>query len=233
VVECRRVALVSGASSDIGFEITKILLENNYQVYAQVYANKAKLDSLSKYNNLFVKTCDLKDHTSAQDLISLVIKEQDKLDVLINLIGPYEKRNLEDISPELWRQDLYFNLDLVYYLSYYAKKYIIKNQGHIINFAFAGAELIKARTEATAYCIAKAGVLVLTKSLAASLGSFGVRVNAISPGIISNGAKNLSVPVEREGQAYEIAELTKWLLENSPAYVTGSNIALSGGWEYI
>ena len=131
--------------------------------------------------------------------------------MLINLIGPFEPILLQALSPQQWREQMHLNLDLVFYMTHHAKNYLALSKGHVVNFAFAGAELIKARTTATAYCIAKAGVLVLTKSFAAALASEGIRVNALSPGVMSSPFRSparmeliKTIPSNREGHTQEL-----------------------------
>lgn len=92
----------------------------------------------------------------------------------------------------------------------------------------------------TGYCAAKAGIVILTKSLAASLASSEVRVNAICPGLIEEGVTTElqrqemaeQIPFGRPRRPNEIAEVVKWLVIDSPYYFNDALIQVAGAWEY-
>lgn len=94
--------------------------------------------------------------------------------------------------------------------------------------------------EATPYAAAKAGLAVLTKSLASALAPKGVRVNAICPGYLEFGkfseekkkALEQIIPARRLGTPEEIVNVTRWLLSESPHYLNGSFISIGGAWEH-
>src|SRR4051812_33346455 len=99
-----------------------------------------------------------------QALIQQVVGESNRLDALINTIGPFQHKSLCEVTPEEWDRQIHFNLNLPFYMIHFAKKYLIQNQGHVVNFTFAGAEAQKAWVDSTAFCSAKVGLVVLTKS---------------------------------------------------------------------
>jgi len=235
----KKVALITGASAPMGVPIVRQLLDEACVVYGQVYTNKEALSCINN-ENLHVIACDLNNTKNAAELVDNIAKDAGRIDILINLIGPYDQTPLLELSEAEWRNQMHLNLDLVFLLTNHAKKYLIDSKGQVLNFAFAGAELIKARIESTAYCIAKAGVLILTKSFAKALAPHGVRVNCLSPGLMATGQPNeerrpliQSIPAAREGEGHELAKAVKWLLFDSPEYINGANLAISGAWEYI
>lgn len=235
-----KVVLLTGASSEMGVYIVAHLLERSCVVYGQVHNNAGTLTALAAHKNLHLITADLRDKQAAETLVRHVVQKAGRLDALINLIGPYDEIALDALSPEHWRSQIHLNLDLVFFMTHFAKQPLMATKGHIINFAFAGAELIKARPVSTAYCIAKTGVVILTKSLAHTLGAHGIRVNIVSPGLMRTpdaSAARLelinAIPMSREGQPEELATTLSWLLFDSPAYINGANIAVSGAWEFV
>jgi NAD(P)-dependent dehydrogenase (short-subunit alcohol dehydrogenase family) len=173
-------------------------------------------------------------------LIMETLKEFGNLDVLINVVGPFVYKNILEISPQEWQQDIHSNLSTCFNTSHYALEALQKSQGHIINFAFSGVENIKAWPMSTSYCAAKTGVVVLTKSLATALAPFKVRVNAICPGLVEEGQISAEerqimadqIPYGRPIRPDEIGKTVKWLVFESPEVMTGSLITVSGGWEY-
>lgn len=235
----QKVVLITGASAEMGVALVQLLVDSSCLVYAQVHSNK---DALSFVNaaNLVVKACDLSTERGAQELVTLVAGEAGRIDILINLIGPYDETPLLALKPSEWRQQLHFNLDLAFLMTHFAKEHLMASKGQVLNFAFAGADLIKARVSSTAYCIAKAGILILTKSFAAALAPLGVRVNCLSPGLMRTKKSDKerlelikNIPWAREGEDRELALAARWLLFDSPEYINGANLSIAGAWEYI
>ena len=131
------------------------------------------------------------------------------------------------------------NLHPVFYMSRaVAPGMKARKWGRIINFSMANADKLSAQTDITAHYIAKAGVLILTRSLARLLAPYGITVNAISPGFISSGsapegelAKMVKmIPAGYVGSMQDAVEATLFLLSEGAKYVNGTNIHLSGGW---
>ena len=131
------------------------------------------------------------------------------------------------------------NLHPVFYMSKEVSDKMIKQgSGRIINFSMANADKLIAQTEITAHYIAKAGVLMLTRSLAKALGPYGITVNAISPGFINSGSAPMEelesmvkrIPAGYIGETKDAVDAALYLLSDEARYVNGSNIQLSGGW---
>ena len=183
---------------------------------------------------------DLREPQQAQSLVDEVISSTQHLDVLVNTIGPFFSGDLLSFTPGEWAQALEMNLNVTFNVTYFARDYLCRSQGHIVNFGFSGVENLKAWPSSTGYCAAKAGVIVLTKSLAVALAPFKVQVNAICPGLVFEGLTSdparikleQQIPFGRPAQPHEIAALVKWLVSESPDYLTGSVIPIAGAWEY-
>jgi 3-oxoacyl-[acyl-carrier protein] reductase len=159
---------------------------------------------------------------------------------VVNVVGPFQYQAITETSPEEWQETIALNLHTCFNLTHYALPYLCESKGHIVNFAFAGVENIKAWPMSAAYCAAKTGIAVLTKSWATALAAKGVRVNAICPGLVEEGtateaerkAMAEQIPLGRPVRPQEVAATVKWLLTDSPASMTGSLLAVSGAWEY-
>jgi 3-oxoacyl-[acyl-carrier protein] reductase len=241
MLNLKKVALVTGASSDIGAVLVRDLLGAEYRVYAQINSNLRALKELESNSSLSVLAHDLSSSEKAEKLVQKVIAETQRLDVLINTIGPFHHKSLLDVSPQEWDHQIHFNLNLPYYMTHFVKDFLIQNEGHVVNFTFAGVESPKAWVNSTAFCAAKMGVSVLTKSWATLLAPYRVRVNAISPGLIEAGSvqsderKQMSdqIPYGRPGTPSEVSQVLIWLLKNSPSYLTGASIPIAGGWEFL
>ncbi len=240
-----KTILITGSNSNIGIAVAKALIEHPVKLALQYYSNQAKADSLKNWlnekniSNMLFKT-DLTQPSSAEILIQETLHGFGSLDVLINVVGPFVYKNILEISPREWQQDIHSNLSTCFNASHYALEALQKSHGHIINCAFSGVEHILARPMSTGYCAAKTGVAVLTKSLATALAPFKVRVNAICPGLVEEGQISAEerqimadqIPYGRPIRPDEIGKTVKWLIFDSPEAMTGSLITVSGGWEY-
>lgn len=131
------------------------------------------------------------------------------------------------------------NLHPIFYLAQAAAPGMkTRKYGRIINFSMANADQMEAQPDVTAHYIAKAGVLILTRTLAKLLAPHGITVNAISPGFIDSGsapAGELAAAVKRIPAGYigtvdDTVGAVRYLLSADARYVNGANIQISGGW---
>ena len=131
------------------------------------------------------------------------------------------------------------NLHPVFYLSRLVAPGMIERKwGRIITFSMANADQLVAQPQVTAHYIAKAGVLILTRTLARVLAPHGITVNAISPGFIASGsapaeelaAMEKRIPAGHVGTVDDAVAAVNFLLSDEAGYVNGANIHLSGAW---
>lgn len=240
-----KTILITGSSSDIGIAVAKALAEQPCRLALHYYSNRPKAEALKAWldekqipNRLF--RYDLTQPHHAEALVAEALQQFASLDVLINVVGPFVYKNILEVTPDEWLNDINLNLHSCFHTSHYALGALRSAQGHIVNFAFSGVENIKAWPMSAGYCAAKTGVAALTKSLAVALAPYKVRVNAICPGLVEEGQISAEerqqmasqIPYGRPVQPGEIGKTVAWLVWNSPETMTGSLIAVSGGWEY-
>jgi NAD(P)-dependent dehydrogenase (short-subunit alcohol dehydrogenase family) len=240
-----KTILITGSNSDIGIAVAKALSEQPCRLALHYYSNRPKAQELKTWldnkdipNRLF--QCDLTQPRQAEGLVAKTLKQFASIDVLINVVGPFVYKNILEVAPQEWLDDINLNLHSCFYTSHYALNELRRTQGHIVNFAFSGVENIKAWPMSAGYCAAKTGVAALTKSLAAALAPHKVRVNAICPGLVEEGHISAEerqqmaaqIPYGRPVYPDEIGKTVAWLVWDSPETMTGSLIAVSGGWEY-
>ena len=239
-----RVAVITGGARGIGRAIALSLAESGWPVTI-CYRTSAReaaetVEAIrQKGGRGKAVVCDVSDAKAAEGLIRQVEKEWGRVDALINCAGPYHRVELLEETVEGWHAMFDNNLHPVFYLSRaVAPGMMARKWGRIVSFSMATADQLVAQPQLTAHYIAKAGVLVLTRSLARVLAPHGITVNAISPGFIDSGSapkEELAAMVKRipagyVGSTQDAVGVVRFLLSEEARYITGANIHLSGAW---
>lgn len=234
-----KVVVVTGGSRGIGAEIVKLLAENEYNVVLNYNKSESYAqDVQKKLSNVNIFKADVSKKEDAVSLIDYTIKKYGKIDVLINNAGISLNKLFTETTDEEWEGIMNSNLNSAFVCSREAAKNMIHNKnGLIINISSIWG--ITGASCEVAYSTSKAALNGFTKALAKELGPSNIRVNAIAPGIINTDMnKNLSkeelleikeeIPLEKIGEAIDIAKCVKWLIEDN--YTTGQIISINGGW---
>jgi 3-oxoacyl-[acyl-carrier protein] reductase len=183
--------------------------------------------------------CDVGDPVAAKQLAARVEQTWGRIDVLVNGAGPYHRINLFDETVEGWNDMFNGNLHPIFYLAQaVAPGMKARKYGRIVNFSMANADQMISQPDVTAHYIAKAGVLILTRTLAKLLAPHGITVNAISPGFIDSGSAppeelagmTKRIPAGYIGTVDDTVAAVRYLLSEEARYVNGANIQVSGGW---
>jgi len=184
---------------------------------------------------------DISRKADIDNLVQEVIEQFGTIDILVNNASIIIRTPLIDTTEDDW--DKVIDIDLKgYYLCSQAvgKKMMERKKGTIINIS-SGLGM-KVQRNTGAYCIAKAGVLMLTRVLAVELGSYNVRVNAIAPGLVQTEfsvpvwgdleirkQRRLMTPLGRLAEASDIVGTTLFLASDASSFVTGVTIVVDGG----
>ncbi|WHZ16212.1 MAG: SDR family oxidoreductase [Nitrospira sp.] len=238
------VALITGGAKGIGRAIALDLAAQQWSVAICYRTSAAAADETGKAivargGQALVLQCDVSDPEAAKRLVSQVEGEWGRIDALINGAGPYHRVNLFDETTAGWREMFDGNLHPIFYLAQAAAPGMkARKRGRIINFSMANADQMVAQPDVTGHYIAKAGVLILTRTLAKLLAPHGITVNAISPGFIDSGSAppaELAAVVKRipagyVGSVADTVAAVRYLLSEDARYVNGANLHLSGGW---
>ena len=239
-----RVALITGGAKGIGRGIALDLAADRWSVAicyrsSEQDAQATKKTIEEKGGKALAVQCDVSDPTAVNNLVKQVEDAFGRIDVLINGAGPYHRVNLFQETPEGWAEMFTNNLHPIFYLTQaVAPGMRERKYGRIVSFSMANADKMEAQPQVTAHYIAKAGVLILTRTLAKMLAPDGITVNAISPGFIDSGS---APPGELEGMAKKVpagyigeikdtVSAVRYFLSDEARYVTGANIHISGGW---
>jgi 3-oxoacyl-[acyl-carrier protein] reductase len=239
-----RVALITGGARGIGRAIALDLAASGWDV-GLCYRTSAA-DAASACAEIEARgaralgvQCDVSDPDACAALVERVTAELGPIEALVNCAGPYHRVPYFEETLAGWHAMFDGNLHPVFYLSrLVAPGMRARGRGRIVVFSMAGAERLAAQTHVTAHYIAKAGLLVLTRTLAKLLGPDGITVNAISPGFIDSGSappEELGkmvkhIPAGYVGDVADAVGAVRYLLGDEARYVNGANLTLSGGW---
>lgn len=240
-----KVAVVVGGSSGIGRAIALALAEAGADVVA-ASRRSDQVESVAKEIEMLGRrtlrgTCDVADRASLEKLLEECLGSFKKVDILVNSAGRTKRAPTLDFSEPDWNAIMDTNLTgTLRACQIFGRHMIERRGGTIVNIASLGSSV--AMYEVAAYCASKAGVSSLTQSLAIEWARFGVRVNAIAPGVIRTHFNEklldgtargeeflLRNPMKRFGKPEDIAGAAVFLASDASAYVTGTLLSVDGG----
>lgn len=239
-----QVALITGGAKGIGRGIALDLAAQKWKIAlcyrtSETDAQKTALAITERGGQALAIRCDVSDPVAAKNLVAQVEQKWGKIDVLVNGAGPYHRVNLFEETVEGWNEMFNGNLHPIFYLAQaVAPGMKARKSGRIINFSMANADQMISQPDVTAHYIAKAGVLILTRTLAKLLAPHGITVNAVSPGFIDSGSAppeelagmTKRIPAGYIGTVDDTVAAVRYLLSEEARYVNGANIQISGAW---
>ncbi len=239
-----KVALITGGAKGIGRGIALDLASRNWRIAfcyrtSEQDAKQTAVAVSERGGEALAVRCDVSDPAAARSLAAQVEKRWGRIDALINGAGPYHRVNLFEETVEGWNAMFSGNLHPIFYLAQVvAPGMKARKSGRIINFSMANADQMGAQPDVTAHYIAKAGVLILTRTLAKLLAPHGITVNAVSPGFIDSGSAppeeltgmTKRIPAGYIGTVDDTIAAVRYLLSDEARYVNGANIQISGAW---
>lgn len=241
-----KTAIVTGGSRGIGREMAEALAEAGASL--MLCARRAEwLDETleefrAKNFNAAGKICDVSKPEDVQSVVDETIKTFGKIDVLINNAGISWGAMPEEMSLAKWQNVLDVNLTGCFIFAQTVGREMLKKQsGSIINIASISGITSSANGPFYAgYAASKAGLIGLTRELAASWGRKGIRVNAIAPGFFHSRLADAVIdkyessieaanPIPRIGRAGELKGAAVFLASDASSYITGQTLVVDGG----
>ena len=247
-----KTVVITGAASGIGAEATRLFASEGAAVFASDIDDAGgKVLQQETGGDVRYRHCDVSSTEDIRKLMDGAGKETGGIDIVLNNAGAGGARpSIDEIEPDEWDKTMDLLLRSVAFGIRYAAPHMKGRKGaNIVNVSSVAA--IGPGYSPTAYAVAKAGVLHLTKCAAADLAQHGIRVNAVQPGFINTNIFTSSMgmeddiartakaviaqmssnaqPVMRGGQPRDIAEAVAFLASEAASFMTGTSMLVDGG----
>ena len=239
-----KVALVTGAGRGIGKAIALALGQR--KAFVIINYNGSEKQAKETLEEVYMKGgrgivygCDVADFAACGEMIATLVKEYGHIDILVNNAGITRDNLLMKMSEEDFDRVVDVNLKGCFNTMRHLSRQLLKQKGgKIINITSVAG--VMGNPGQANYCASKAGIIGLTKSAARELGSRGITVNAVAPGLIDTEMTE-SLPenikeamkeqtlLKRMGQAKELAAAVAFLASPEADYITGQVISVDGG----
>jgi NAD(P)-dependent dehydrogenase (short-subunit alcohol dehydrogenase family) len=238
-----KTVIVTGASSGIGLATARAFKKEGANVLL-VARSKERLKIIAEEIDAKYIAVDVTDKDAAEKIVGDTILEWNRIDVLVNAAGILETGNIMSTPVEDFDKMMDVNLRSVFLLMQTAIPFLKESKGNIINVSSVTG--IRAFPGILSYCVSKAALDHLTRCSALDLAPFGIRVNAVNPGVVVTnlhraGGMNeesysnflehskMTHPLGRVGTPDEVADLILFLASEKALWITGETVSIDGG----
>lgn len=249
----KEAVIITGSGSGIGQGIAKRFVEEGASVVLvdiqeeTLLQTKKRLEQIAEDNQkIEIVVGDLCEAVIRESVVHAAQKALGKIDILVNSAGIYPSTPFLEITEQEWDLVLNLNLKAAFFLNQLVAKSMIENklEGRIVNITSTASEV--ARPGVAHYCASKAGAKMMTQVLALELAPFGIRINALGPGLVETETlmKTLTTdkaikeheekvsfsPMQRAALVEEIADGVMFFASSQSTYVTGQTLLVDGGY---
>jgi NAD(P)-dependent dehydrogenase (short-subunit alcohol dehydrogenase family) len=235
-----KVAVVTGAASGIGLATVRRLLDGGAKVVGGDLNEETLNDVAKELGDGFTPVVgDVSSESDIEELVATATSEHGRLDAGFNVAGIGDVAPIVEMTEELWDRVLSVNLKGVFFAIKHEARAMLEGGGAIVSVASINS--FQPAAGIAAYSTAKAGVEMLTRQAAIELGEHGIRVNAISPGIVSTPLTTFmtetptirdaylgTIPMGRLGDPDDIAAAATFLASDDAGWVSGANLVVDG-----
>lgn len=246
-----KIALITGASYGIGFEIAKAYAQAGATIVFNDIKQELVDKGLTAYRELGIEAhgyvCDVTDEAGIQQMVSQIEDEVGVIDILVNNAGIIRRTPMLEMAAEDFRQVIDIDLNAPFIVSKAVlPSMIAKGHGKIINICSMMSEL--GRETVSAYAAAKGGLKMLTKNIASEFGEANIQCNGIGPGYIAtpqtaplrerqaDGSRHpfdqfiiAKTPAARWGETEDLAGPAVFLASDASNFVNGHILYVDGG----
>jgi meso-butanediol dehydrogenase / (S,S)-butanediol dehydrogenase / diacetyl reductase len=236
--------IVTGGGSGIGAAIARRLCRNHH---VAICGRRAEaLESVASETGALALVADMASEQSIRGLIAQVLAEFGRIDGVVLNAGIVKAFSVADMPTEAWRTQIDVNLNGPFILARESLPHLIRQRGAIVSISSVSAKRVGPGL--SGYSASKAGLMLLTQSIAFENARFGVRANVICPGWTRSemadqemkvlgagdtdaGYRKISrwLPSRRVAESSEVADVAAWLLSSHASYVNGAVIDVDGG----
>lgn len=246
-----RVAIITGASSGIGFAIAKGLAEAGATIVFNDISEESVQSGVESYKNEGIEVagyvCDVTSETQVVDMIRSIEVKYGKIDILVNNAGIIKRGPMHEMDVQDFRQVIDVDLTAPFIVAKAVLPGMMaRNQGKIINICSMMSEL--GRETVSAYAAAKGGLKMLTRNIASEYGAYNIQCNGIGPGYIAtpmteslrekqvDGTSHpfdqfilSKTPANRWGKPNDLVGPAVFLASNASDFVNGQVLYVDGG----
>lgn len=240
--------LITAGAQGIGEAITRQFIDSGSNVAIHYFsssdtATKLMEYALSKGQKAVIVQGDLTQESDAISVVEKTVETLGGIDILINNAGSLvERKRIHEINTDFWNKVMDINLTSMMYVSKAASSHLSKHaNSSIVNLAsLAGRK--GGHAGSLAYSTSKGAILTFTRALSSELGSEGVRVNAVAPGLIlgtsfhdthttkESADKTISgIPIQKAGNPDDVARAVLYLASEYDGFITGATLDINGG----
>ena len=236
-----KVALVTGGGSGIGRATALLFAQEGAKVAVADYVPAGGKETVKMITDaggqaVFIEA-DVSRAADVKRMVNTTVDTYGRIDILYNNAGIQKYALTVDVSEEDWAKMLDTNLTSVFLASKYTIPYMLKQGGGVI-ISTASAQGFSGNIGTGPYTVAKAGIISLTKTMAAEYAKANIRVNCICPGVIDTPMGGPWIPMVRmdlipqgkAGKPEDIAKAALYLASDDSSYVTGHPLVVDGGW---
>jgi NAD(P)-dependent dehydrogenase (short-subunit alcohol dehydrogenase family) len=234
-----KVAVITGAGSGMGKASVEVFVREGAKVVAADISGAEKDTAAEVGEGVLPIHCDTTNEAEVEAAMRAAVEEFGQLNAVCNVAGIADAAMLADVTTEHYNKLIEVDLRGVFHGIKQGIRVMLEagNGGAIVNWASLAG--LNAAPFTSVYSAAKAGVISFTKAAAVEYAAEGIRTNCLCPGFIytamSAGAENIpgmleKSPMNRGGQAHEVAEVGAFLASDRASYLNGVIIPVDGGW---